>query len=126
MADELEAAAAIDRHKLLVTKWFGVALIPLSFVAGYYLMAKPLAEAKQTGLLEYSVKGIMLPPLMFFMGVALLFTDLRDKEIRSTDADGKRKLTRKGWLVTAGAVVICVATYAVWSYYVGSLGFKER
>lgn len=119
MATELTEAQQAKRARI-----FGICLIPASLLMAYFWMIRPLQEAQHTGLLEYNTKGILLPPALLYMGVALTLADLRDGQFRTTGADGKPKLTKKGMLFLVGLVVVLGITYALWTAYLHSAHFQ--
>ena len=111
-----EEGRGLERHRvesdpeLRRTKYVGAAFIVGSFVMAYFFMWRPVQAAKLSGYLEYSVKAVLLTPLLAYLGVAMLLTDMRDGETRRTGADGKARLTRKGWLFVAGMMVVIAVT----------------
>ncbi len=119
-----ESAVKPGVPSLAMTRIFGVLLIPASFVMAYFTILKPLREAQQTGVLHYYEKGLLFPPGLLYMGIALLVADLRDGQIRKAGPDGKRKLTRKGWIFLGGLVVTMGLTQWAWSAYLHRLGYE--
>ena len=53
------------------------------------------------------------------------YCDIRDGQIMHVNAKNKKTLTRKGWLVTLGAVVVAALAYAAWIAYLRALGFHS-
>ena len=93
---------------------FGVFAIVLSLVLGYFVLLRPLLEAQRTGVLRFSLKAVLVPPAFFYLGVAVMVTDLRDGTIREAGPDGRPRFTRKGRVFLAGLVVVLTGAVAAW------------
>ena len=89
------------QHRIL-----GWLFILASPVMAYFWIWQPLRDARASGDLNYNMKGLLLPPALFYLGVALQFVDLRDGQIRATAPDGRVRYTRKARLFFAGLVLI--------------------
>jgi hypothetical protein len=101
----------------------GMLFLLMTPVLGYFFMYKPVVEGLRTGMLHYYLKGVMLPPLVLYMGVLLLFTRFKDGELKERNAAGKMKFSRRGKIFLAGVVVVIGATVAGWFVVLHALGF---
>ena len=103
----------------------GVALLALSVVLGYFFMVYPVHEGLKTGRMTYSAKSVILAPMTLYCGLIVLFTRIKNGDLRTRKANGKAPLNRKGWFVVQGAMAFLGTTFAIWTYYVRSLGFHD-
>lgn len=102
---------------------FAAVLIACAPAAAWLLVGRHLVEARQTGVLHYSLKALLLPPVMLYLGFVILAFDVRDGQIRHMDDRGRSVLTRKGKWIVAGLVLFLIACYAGWELYLRSVGF---
>ena len=102
----------------------GVLLIALGGALTYYFALRPLLELRRTGHTAYYLKGVLTGPLVAYVGVLALTGRFGDGEIRTANAAGKSTLTRKGWIVIAGAILVATLTLAAWFGYLHSLGLQ--
>ena len=105
----------------------GILLCGLAALAGYFFLYEPVHSALKTGVLRYSVKGVMLPPACLYLAGILFFTDITDGDgkLRALNASGKLAYTKRGWWVIAGAVLTIGLTLAGWFWYLRALGVHE-
>jgi len=125
MADEQPQTLMPQDGSVLKAKLAGVFIVLLALVMGYFFIVQPVQEARRTGHMEYYVKGVVMPPLFLYAGVAVLCFDMRNGQVRVVDATGKRKYTRKGWFFLVGAVVVMCGSLALWVAYLHSMGFES-
>lgn len=97
-----------------------LAMVP---VLGYFFMYRPIAEGLRTGTLHYYLKGVLLPPLVLYVGLMMLFTKLRDGQLKERDAAGKTRYTRRGKWFLAGVVGVIGVTIVGWYALLHALGF---
>ena len=103
---------------------FGGVVVLAGLVAGYYFLYQPVAEAERTGTLTYYFKGILLSPVFVYLGVVMLFADVRDGQIKQLGPDGKKRLTSKGWSFVVGLIAVMGLTIAGWFLILHQLGFQ--
>lgn len=99
-------------------------LLAVAVSLGYFTLWQPLVEAQRTGHLTYSIEAVLLAPIMLYLAGLVLFFDLRDHRIRSTDAGGRRSLTRRGWAVTAGLILVVLLATGAWFALLHRLGYR--
>ncbi len=104
---------------------FAVAIILFALGMGYFFLYQPLAEARRTGTLTYYEKGVFLSPAFLYMGVVMLFADVRNGQILELRPNGKKYLTGKGWSFVVGLIAIVSLTFAAWSLTLRHLGFQS-
>ncbi len=96
-----------------------------AFVA-YIGMVQPVHRALASGgALRYYTKGVVLPPVLLYLAILIVTVDVGDGQIFTINAKNKRTLTRKGWLVALGAVVVAAAAMGAWTLYLRALGFHS-
>ena len=110
---------------LAKSKIGGALFVVGGLVMAYFFMLRPLEEAQRTGQLHYYFKGILLPPAFVYGGLMVLLFDMRDGQTRTMGADGKAKLTRKGWWFIGGLFAVLGLTVAGWFWYLHLIGFSE-
>ena len=66
---------------------------------------------------------MLLTPAIFYMGIVVMLTDMRDGQALETRANGKKYLTRKGYLFLAGLIIVDGLVVVLWSMYLKSLGY---
>ena len=99
-------------------------LIVIGLVMAYFFIYHPVQQARASGELHYYVKGLLLPPLLLYMAVCILFGDMRDGQIKTIGPNGKAHLTSKGWAFVVGIFVVISLTLVAWYFYLSSIGFK--
>ncbi len=102
---------------------FAVVLILVSLAMGYFFMYQPIAEAQRSGTLTYAMKGIVVPPMFFYLGVVMLFADVRDGQIKQLGPDGKKRYTSKGWSFIVGLIAVMGLVLGGWFLLLNRLGF---
>ncbi len=95
-----------------------------SLAMGYFFIYQPLAESQQSGTLAYNMKGVVFPPLLLYLGIVMLFSDVRNSQIKQLGPDGKRHYTSKGWAFIVGAVAVLGLTLGAWYLLLSHLGFQ--
>lgn len=103
----------------------GVALLALSVVLGYFFLVYPVHEGLKTGKMTYSAKTVICAPLVCYCGLILMFTQIKNGDLRTRKANGKAPLNRTGWFVVLGGIAFLAVIFAIWSFYVESLGFHD-
>jgi hypothetical protein len=119
MSEPLMSSDAETRKRQIGALLF-LTMVP---VMAYFFMYRPIAEGLRTGSLHYYLKGVVLPPLVLYLSVVMLFTKLKDGQVKVRDAAGKIRYTRQGKLFLAGVVAVIVVTMAGWYALLHALGF---
>jgi hypothetical protein len=101
-----------------------IVFLVLAVGCGYFFMYRPVQQGLRTGQFSYSVKGIMLAPLCLYVAVLMMFGLGSRDRMRKPHPEGKGSLTREGWLVVGGFLVVVAITYWLWYAYLHSLGFS--
>lgn len=101
----------------------GVLFIVLGLGLAYVTVVRPLQEAARTGELRYLVKGVLMPPGLIYLGLCVLFADLRDGQIRTVAPDGTSKFTPKAKVFLAGLMVVLGLSWVAWEWYLHLLGY---
>ncbi len=109
------------REKL--RKPFGLVLILMGLASAYWLLYQPLEVARHTGSLKFYAKALVLPPLILALGGLLLFTNLKDGDLRKKSAKGKPAFTAKGWWFFGITGFLCVLSIACFWWVAHLLGF---
>lgn len=104
-------------------KPFGALLVGLAGVAAYLTMYRPLQVARHTGSLQFYFKALPAGPTLLALGVLLLFTNLKDVDLRRTGANGRPTFTAKGWWFIGAFIALLAITYAAFWWAARSLGF---
>ena len=98
-------------------------LIMMGLGFAYFFMIRPVQEGILTGHIEYSVKAVVLTPMLLIFGVVSLFAKPGQEWGRKLDAKGRATLSTGGWITLGVAVVIMGLTWWGWEAYLRSLGF---
>jgi hypothetical protein len=112
------------RVSVFRTKIFGVASTVTGLVTAYFFILRPVIEAKAGGVLRQGPFGLVLPITLFYSGIAILVTDLRDEKTMRAEAEGRLFWTRKGRIFQ---YVLCAAvalTLIAWYVYVRWIGLN--
>ncbi len=103
-----------------------VLLAAVALFVGYIGMYLPVHRALASGgALRYYTKGVLLPPVLLYLAVVIVTVDVGTGQIMTVNAKNKHTLTRKGWLVTSGAVLVGTAAMLCWTMYLRALGFRS-
>lgn len=113
------------RPSLQRLRLFAGFVIALSLALGYFVLVRPLLEAQRTGVLQFSIKAVLVPVAFLYMGFALLVTDLRDGTLRTVGPDGKSRFTRKGRIFVIGLIAVLATAVGIWYGLLHVLGFRE-
>ena len=105
---------------------FAGVLVLAGLAMGYLFLYEPLMVAERTGQLVYSTKAVLFPPAIVYMGVVMLFADLRDGQIMQPGVDGRKRLTSKGWVFVVGLVAVLGLVFLGWTLLLRQLGFVGR
>ncbi|MBE7182415.1 MAG: hypothetical protein INR71_14625 [Terriglobus roseus] len=103
----------------------GILLIALGLGTTWLFAIRPLMELARVHHTSYYLKGVLMGPLLLYLGILVMTGKFVDGQIRRLNDNGKPALTRKGWIVVGGAVSVMALTLAAWYGYLHSMGYQE-
>ena len=101
----------------------GTQLLALALGMFVAFIAWPLFQAHRHGEASFSATAVMLTGLVAYVGITSLFTD-PFLHATARNAQGKERLTRKGWTLLLGAGVAVVLTVVLWEATLHRMGLN--
>ena len=102
----------------------GGLLFAIGLALAWWFVFKPLQLARQSGVLHYYLKAVLLAPALLYAGAVAMMTDMRDGQMSTVGPDGLKRRTRKGKLFIVGLVVAVAVAEAAWLGYLHLAGFE--
>jgi hypothetical protein len=112
------------RGTVLYSKIVGAVFALIGVATTYLFILRPIEAAKRTGVLHQGLYGIVMPFLLLYWGVAMIVTDLRNRETMLAGTDGRLRWTRMGRILQYGMCGTTALMLITWYLYVRSIGLK--